>query len=269
MATLLPTAGEAESAYDLVPVIQSHPHRLVFLTLSGSHAYGLAEAGSDLDVRGMHTFPTSTLLGLPNYQETYVSFQERDQGAHIDLVTHDARKFIQLLLRRKVDVLEFLYSAPGTYLLPYSTTFYEELRSLVPHLATKEHYQSYQGYVRDELKRFGKKPSVKSLLNIYRRLLTGTYLLETGRLELNLWILKDHYRLTDVSSLILQKRGGQGDGLLTGVRLSVHQSMLALLGERLQTAYQDSRLPEYVSPETKAALSDLLLRIRKWGDAEA
>src|SRR6202051_3986938 len=89
--------------------IDEHPYPLVFATISGAHLYGFPSPDSDYDLRGVHLLPLPEIVGLETGQETVESSGIRD-GLEIDLVTHDAKKFFGLLLRKNGYVLEQLYS---------------------------------------------------------------------------------------------------------------------------------------------------------------
>src|SRR5215510_14911731 len=85
-----------------VPVrraLSNHPYPLIFATVSGAHLYGFASPDSDWDLRGIHLLPADEVLRLFDPQETIEKEQKQD-GVELDLVTHDARKFFSLLLKR-------------------------------------------------------------------------------------------------------------------------------------------------------------------------
>ena len=86
-----------------------HPYPLLFMTVSGAHLYGFPSPDSDFDLRGVHMLPLPSLLGLDVKDET-ISKTEIRNNREIDLVTHDAKKFFHLLLKRNGYVLEQLYS---------------------------------------------------------------------------------------------------------------------------------------------------------------
>src|ERR687890_503400 len=93
----------------LQAVVGDQPYPLLFATVSGAHLYGFPSPDSDFDLRGVHILPAHEVVGLDPGRETIEDATVRD-GVEIDLVTHDARKFFGLLLRRNGYVLEQLYS---------------------------------------------------------------------------------------------------------------------------------------------------------------
>src|SRR6188508_2873610 len=80
---------------------------LLFATVSGAHLYGFPSPDSDWDLRGVHVLPAERVVGLDPGPDT-ISISEKDGAFELDLVTHDARKFFALMLRRNGYVLEQL-----------------------------------------------------------------------------------------------------------------------------------------------------------------
>lgn len=68
---------------------------------------------------------------------------ERD-GVEMDLVTHDLRKFVRLMLRPNGCVLEQLLSP----LVVHTSTLHTELSALVPGVLTRNHAHHYRGFSR-------------------------------------------------------------------------------------------------------------------------
>ena len=79
----------------------AHPYPLIFATVSGAHLYGFPSPDSDFDLRGSHVLPAREVVGLGASPETVALSHVRD-GAEVDLVTHDVRKFFSLLLRLRL-----------------------------------------------------------------------------------------------------------------------------------------------------------------------
>src|SRR5258707_5009889 len=90
-------------------IVAGQPYPLVFATVSGAHLYGFPSADSDYDLRGMHVLPPRLVMGLEVKDET-IERSAMVDGLELDLVTHDARKFILLLLKKNGYVLEQLLS---------------------------------------------------------------------------------------------------------------------------------------------------------------
>src|ERR1700742_2644503 len=90
-------------------IADRHPYPLLFVTISGAHLYGFPSPDSDYDLRGVHVLPLRDSISLFPGKETIEASGVRD-GLEIDLVTHDARKFFGLMLKKNGYVLEQLYS---------------------------------------------------------------------------------------------------------------------------------------------------------------
>src|SRR4051794_23439368 len=139
--------------------IDQHHYPLLFATISGAHLYGFPSPDSDYDLRGVHVLPPHELLGLELSPATINQTTMRE-GIEIDLVTHEAKKFFELLLKRNGYVLEQLCSP----LVVRTTPVHAELRALVPGLVTRHHSHHYLGFAAGQWREFRKDPRVKPLL---------------------------------------------------------------------------------------------------------
>lgn len=148
-----------------------HP-RTIYITLVGSHSYGMARPESDVDIRGiaipmrkcfhgyLNTFaqyegeyPRHALVG----KETVQSRLERMVGRPIpveeklDSTVYGLRKFFKLAADCNPNIIEFLYADPRCHVL---TTSYSDL--LIQHrhlfLSTKAKF-TFSGYAHSQLKR--------------------------------------------------------------------------------------------------------------------
>ncbi len=237
--------------------VAEHPFPLVFATISGAHLYGFPSADSDADLRGAHVLPLTEVLRLHPGHATIERSGIREQ-LEIDLVTHDVHKFFGMLLKKNGYVLEQLLSP----LVVHATAAHEELVALAPGCLTRFHAFHYLGFAQTQWKLFQKEspPRVKPLLYVYRVLLTGLFLMETGRVEAHLPTLNAHYRLGYLPELIERKRLGREAERLEAAELDFHQREYDRLHQALHDASQTSHLPEH--PTAAAALDDLLVRIR-------
>ena len=86
-------------------VVANQPYPVLFATISGAHLYGFPSRDSDFDLRGVHVLPVREVVGLETGPETLDISEVRD-GIDLDLVTHDAKKFFGLLLKKNGYVLE-------------------------------------------------------------------------------------------------------------------------------------------------------------------
>jgi uncharacterized protein len=241
----------------------SHRYPLLFASLSGAHLYGFASPDSDYDLRGVHILPARDLLGLNAPAET-IELSETAKGIDLDLVTHDARKFFLMLLKRNGYVLEQLYSPLVLHALPE----HAELQQMARGCITRRHAHHYLGFAETQWALFEKEEPrrVKPLLYTYRVLLTGIHLMQTGEVEANLPVLNESFRLPYVAELIGRKRAGTEHGALEGGEVEFHRREFERLRGELEAARDRSALPD--APSARPQLSDLLLRLReKYGSA--
>ncbi len=235
--------------------IDEQPHPFLFVTISGAHLYGFPSPDSDYDLRGVHVLPAAECLGLDPGRETIESMQLRE-GLEIDLVTHDAKKFFGLMLKKNGYVLEQLLSP----LILRTTPEHAELKEIAKGCLTKHHSHHYLGFAETEWKLFEKEPRVKPLLYVYRVLLTGIHLMRAGVVESNLVTLNREYRLPYIDELVARKLAGPEKGPMRDADLAFHRGEYERLVRRLEEESAKSALPE--GPGARAALNDLLIRVR-------
>jgi len=234
-----------------------HAYPLIFATISGAHLYGFPSPDSDYDLRGCHVLPMREVLGLEPGRET-VESSTTEGGFEVDLVTHDAKKFFMLLLRKNGYVLEQLYSP----LVIHTTPEHEELKAIGRGCITRHHCHHYFGFAETQWRLFEREQPrrVKPLLYIYRVLLTGIRLMRTGEVEASLVKLNDEARLSHVDDLIARKLAEPEKSALDDADLAFHRREYERLRAELETATQASALSE--RPTARPALNDLLVRIR-------
>jgi predicted nucleotidyltransferase len=213
-------------------------------------------------------------------------------GLEIDLVTHDAHKFFGLLLKKNGYVLEQLFSPLIVHTTPEHAELKEICRarlstrssrgneahslsrksqslltSAATGVITKHHSHHYFGFAETQWKLFLKESPrrVKPLLYVYRVLLTGIHLMRTGVIEANLVTLNEEFRLPYIADLVARKLAGPEKSKLEDADIAFHESEYLRLRGELQAAHNTSPLPELPSEETRAALNDLLVRVRLKG----
>ena len=261
-------------------IVVAQPYPLLFATISGAHLYGFPSPDSDFDLRGAHVLPLEKVVGLEVRDET-VQDSRVIERLEMDIVSHDVRKFFGLLLKKNGYVLEQLFSP----LIVHTTLEHEELKAICRSaqpvsgqmgnsyhgVVTKHHAHHYFGFAETEWKLFlkgsGERPPirrVKPLLYIYRVLLTGIHLMRTGEIEANLLKLNDEFRLSQIPELVARKQSGENISI-EDADLAFHQREYERLRAELQAAHDASQLPELPSDEIRAALNDLLVRVRLTG----
>lgn len=241
----------------LTQIVASQPYPLVFATVSGAHLYGFPSPDSDYDLRGVHLLPLRELVGLHTGQET-IEVSQQLPDLELDLVTHELKKFMGLLLRRNGYVLEQLLSP----LVIHSSSVHRELCAIAPDCITRHHSHHYLGFAQTQWRLFsqGNPLKVKPLLYVYRVLLTGIHLMQTGVVEANLVTLNQQFQLAYLDDLIAQKVTGTEKGELSATDLEFHHQEFTRLLAELESARDRSPLAN--EPTAEAALNDLLLRVR-------
>ena len=239
-------------------IVAAQPYPLLFATISGAHLYGFPSPDSDFDLRGAHVLPLEKVVGLDVRDET-VEDSRVIEGLEMDIVSHDVRKFFGLLLKKNGYVLEQLFSP----LVVHTTPGHTDLKTIVRNCITKHHSHHYFGFAETQWKLFDKERPrrVKPLLYVYRVLLTGIHLMRTGEVEANLITLNNEFRLPYIGDLVARKQSGENTSL-ADADVAFQQREYERLRAELQAAHDASRLPELTSGLTRAALNDLLLRVR-------
>jgi uncharacterized protein len=237
--------------------VAEHPFPLIFATISGAHLYGFPSPDLDFDLRGAHVLPLKEVVGLTVGNETIEKSGIRD-GVEIDLVTHDVKKFFSMLLKKNGYVLEQVLSP----LVVHTTPEHAELKEIAARCVTRFHAFHYLGFAATQWKLFEKEnpPRVKPLLYVYRTLLTGIHLMQTGRIEANLMRLNEVFGLPYLKELIERKLTGVEKQRLTDADLSFHRDEYLRLRSELEREQTTSHLPE--TPPGYGELNDMLVRLR-------
>lgn len=241
------------------PYLAAHPHRVLFVTVSGAHLYGFASPNSDYDLRGAHVIDLKSMIGLAHPRETY-EVLDRDAEVEMDIVTHDVGKFFTMLLGRNGYVLEQICSP----LVVYAGEGYAELRDIAMRCLTKHHRHHFRSFATNQWDRIAgpSQGTVKGLLYSYRPLMAGIYLLEEKAMESNLRTLNEKFGLPFIDDLIERKTSGDETQPLGEADLGFHREQFDKLNERLNTAAAKSGLPESPPAMARDELDGLLVRLR-------
>jgi predicted nucleotidyltransferase len=253
--TALAGAG-LPAGVDLPAVVAEQPDPLVFATVSGAHLYGFPSRDSDVDLRGVHLLSVAALAGLGEPAHTRTAMWQRD-GVELDLVTHDLRKFVQLMLRRNGYVLEQLLSP----LVVHTSPVHVALVELTPGVLTRHHGHHYRGFAATQRRLFDRTGELKPLLYAFRALLTGVHLMRTGRVRAHLpTLIEDEPTPAYLPDLIAAKRTAEHGPLGDLVTRDVLDRDLDELTARLDQAQRDSQLPE--QPSSSRDLDALVVAAR-------
>ncbi|MFD7291140.1 DNA polymerase beta superfamily protein [Streptomyces sp. NPDC059863] len=244
---------------DLAPVLRSvsgeETGPLLFATVSGAHLYGFPSKDSDVDLRGVHLLPVGALIGLREPEETRSWMGLRD-GVEMDLVTHDLRKFVRLMLRRNGYVLEQLLSP----LVVHTSEAHRELAALAPGVLTGHHAHHYLGFARSQWGLFEETGELKPLLYTFRALLTGVHLMRSGEIQAHLPTLLDEVAAPAYLPELIAAKADAEHGRATGPERHRLEADVARLRAELEDARSGTALPG--DPVGYEALHDFVVRVR-------
>ena len=154
---------------------------LLFMSLSGSHAYNTPNINSDIDLRGCHIEPTENILELNIPNPTI----EKSIGQY-DLVSHEIEKFISLILKGNGNLYESMFSPIFLY---QNDNYFYELKELSKDALSKQVYYHYYGFAKHMLihsYNSEEKRYRKNVMYLFRNLLSGIHVLEKKYFILNL-----------------------------------------------------------------------------------
>ena len=212
---------------------------VVYRCIVGSKAFGLDNANSDIDRRGIYLPPASlqwSLYGIPeqlDYKETEECYWE-------------LQKFINLGLKANPNILECLY----TPLVETVTPLAEELLAMREIFLSQLIYQTYNGYVMSQFKKLEQdirsKGSIKwkHAMHLIRLLLSGITVLKDGFVPVKI----EHYR----EELLAIRHGQASWEEVNQWRLSLHSLF--------DKVFSQTTLPE--RPNYQKA-NDFLIKARR------
>ena len=129
------------------------PYKPFFASLSGSHIYGFHSKDSDIDIRGAYLLDKNKLLGLSKNKDlTITSLEKNDSEIEIDFVSHEVRKFADMVAGGKNGyVLEQLFSPIVIYENDEFQNFKDNVNKF---FITKLLYTHYNGFANDLFEKF-------------------------------------------------------------------------------------------------------------------
>ena len=196
---------------------------IIYRCIVGSRAYGLDEAGSDTDRRGIY-LPTAelhwSLYGIAEQIENH-----QTQECYWEL-----QKFLILALKANPNVLECLHSPLQEIVTPIARELLE-LRSI---FLSKLVYQTYNGYVLSQFKKMEQDLRTKGevrpkhAMHLIRLLLSGIEILKEGTVPVRVDIHREE--------LLAIKHQEMPWTQINEWRLNLHQ--------KFDTVFSNSKLPE-------------------------
>lgn len=135
-------------------------HPICYLTLAGSHAYGLNTENSDIDIRGFYLENKDEFFTLNDILENYIDKET-------DTTLYSFKKFIKLLINCNPNIIELL-GTNNEHVL-----FINEIGQLIRnnyHLfLSKQVYNTFIGYANSQLKRLEKINNDEILLHLLQK----------------------------------------------------------------------------------------------------
>lgn len=117
--------------------------QLIFLCISGSHAYGTATENSDVDVRGIFVGDKEEIIG-----ESHIEQYENPTN---DTVIYEVRKALHLIAEQNPNMLELLWVDETDII--YATDLYWRIRKQREYLLSSLSRFKFSGYAMSQLKR--------------------------------------------------------------------------------------------------------------------
>lgn len=231
----------------------------VVVALSGAHAYGFPSPDSDLDLKGVHVEPTRHLLGL---REPRLGFDRLEviDGVEIDYTSNEIAPVLAGILAGNGNYIERILG----HLICVSSPAHESLRPLVQRALSRRVHRHYRGFAASQRQAFetAEAPTAKKLLYVLRTTLTGTHLLRTGELRIDLTTVAHEYDFGHAMELVETKRRGEQVTLSSAER-ERWQGDLDRAFALLDRAHGQSVLPP--EPGNADELEDWLVELRLGG----
>ena len=212
----LGSAGDVLDEFDLMDCV-------IYRCVVGSRAYGLDEADSDVDRRGIYLPPADmhwSLYGVPEQLEN-----TENEECYWEL-----QKFLTLALKANPNVLECLY----TPLVEHATPIARELLDMRACFLSKLVFQTYNGYVLSQFKKIARRLERgvdikwKHAMHLIRLLLAGIVALREGAVPVAVEAHRD--RLLGI------RRGEIPWGTVDAWRLELHK--------QFDAAFEQTKLPD-------------------------
>ena len=162
---------------------------ILFVAVSGSHAYGTARPDSDIDLRAVklpNLRDITSILDNPN--KVYRRLENKGTPEEVDIEIVPIVKWLRTLLGGNGNYLENLYQEKM-----YESGELKGLRELVENYGISKRFAGhYLGFAKSQRKDFYQKWKAKCLLYTYRVLMSGIVLFRDNKYEHNLYKLMEY-----------------------------------------------------------------------------
>ena len=146
----------------------------LFLTVAGSHSYGLERPDSDIDIRGIYLDPTEKILSLHPGRDTIEGFIGDEQ--RIDYQLYEFGKFLGMLLKGNGNMIRMILSPLTLYYWPDI-----DWVRITKKFITRKLCLYYTGYAASQRKRAMSERGGKALIYTYREIFEGFSVMVTGQ----------------------------------------------------------------------------------------
>ena len=180
-------------------------NEIVYLCVSGSHLYGYAHGNSDVDVRGCYIMPLDRVIGIGHTRYVLERNIQLPASPLIDLQAFDIKKEVELVMANNSNVYENIFA------IPFKTTHeHVLLKSFATLALTTRIYYPYHGTAISAFEKYvsnyaqsGRHADIrqKHILSVFRILMSGIFVLETGKIETNMRKLCGYFDDKEVSKL--------------------------------------------------------------------
>ena len=232
---------------------------VLWVGLTGAHAYGFPSPDSDLDLKAVHMADARAVLGVgagPSPLEHLSVFE----GREMDFSSHDLAQVVHLLLRGNGNMLERLLGPLNLVTTPAGHT----LRHLARQSLSRRLFYHYRGFFAGMRREYESEAAAgvrtaKRLLYAYRVALTGIHALIEGEIETRVDVLAERYHMPGVGALIQIKQRAEHQ-TLGEAEATPHLAAIERLERQLEEARERSVLPE--SPPNQEALERFVVEVR-------
>jgi uncharacterized protein len=233
---------------------------LLWVGLTGAHAYGFPSPDSDLDLKAVHMADARSMLGVgrgPSPIEHLSVFE----GREMDFSSHDLAQVAHLLLRGNGNMLERLLGPLNLVTTPAGHT----LRHLAQQSLSRRVFHHYRGFFAGMRREYAREAAdgvrtAKRLLYAYRVALTGMHALLAGEIETRVDVLAERYHIPGVDALIQIKQHAERQ-TLEEAETAPHLAALDHLERQLDAVRERSILPE--APPYQEALERFVVEMRR------
>ena len=237
---------------------------MLWVGLTGAHAYGFPSPDSDLDLKAVH-MADARARARRGRRAIPIEHLSVFEGREMDFSSHDLAQVVRLLLRGNGNMLERL----GPLNLVTTPADYPT-RHLARQSLSRRLFHHYQASSRACVAGFEREAAdgvrkAKRLLYAYRVALTGIHALLEGEIETRVDVLAERYHMPGVDALIQVKQHAERQ-TLGEAEATPHLAAIERLERQMEEA--TGALGAGILPQTRRRWSGLWWRCGCTGCAE-